>query len=292
MPSSSSGAGNPTHYKVSDLKSRFLHLAQTSVYHVKFGVPTGVTDFVKFPGRDITTTNISDIELLCSEASLPGSTLATHEVTGDYAGVTEKMAYRRIYDDSLDLTFYVDADYNVIEFFDGWMNYATGQGAILGRGLGGDATSKPNESYKDPTQSYRMIYPDQYKGQIYLVKYEKDVNRTFRTMNYTFVGAFPISIVSSPISYNASELLKFTVSFSYIRYVRERIFTSFTPETSEIPLGLPGLKGGTLTQPSNNLESTFNNNRSSLGQSSSSDAFIPPGGTFGTIGSGTRSGLA
>jgi hypothetical protein len=31
------------------------------------------------------------------------------------------MAYRRLYDDSLDLTFYVDRNYNVIEFFDGWV---------------------------------------------------------------------------------------------------------------------------------------------------------------------------
>jgi hypothetical protein len=46
-------------------------------------------------------------------------------------------------------------------------------------------------------------------------------------MTYTFVDAFPISLVSSPISYNSSEILKFTVSFSYTRYVRERIFVNY-----------------------------------------------------------------
>jgi hypothetical protein len=218
MASSSSGAGIPRHYGVSELKSRFLHLAQTSVYHVKFATPPEVNDFVSKSGRGVSSFDISNIELLCSEASLPGSTLATHEVTGDYPGVTEKMAYRRIYDESLDLTFYVDADYNVVEYLDGWMNFITGQGAVSG---------KPNESFKDPTQSYRMLYPNQYKGKIFLVKYEKDVTRTFRSMTYTFVDAFPISLVSSPISYNSSEILKFTVSFSYTRYVRERIFVNY-----------------------------------------------------------------
>lgn len=263
-------AGSPNHYKVSDLKSRFLHLAQTSVYHVKFGTPEGVLRFVKFPGRDVTQTNITDLELLCSEASLPGSTLATHEVTGDYPGVTEKMVYRRIYDESLDLTFYVDADYNVIEYFDGWMNYATGQGAV-------ETTGKTNESFKQINQSYRMIYPDQYRGNIYLTKYEKDTARTFRTMNYTFVGAFPISIVSSPISYNTSEILKFTVSFSYIRYVRERIFTNFVEENTT-----PPALRGTLNTTSGNLENTFSQNRTSFGDSDAANRFLPRETNFGT----------
>jgi hypothetical protein len=249
-------AGTPTHYTVSDLKSKFLNLAQTSVYHVKFGVPPGVQNFVNFVGRDVSRQNISSIELLCSETSLPGSTLATHEVTGDYAGVTEKMAYRRIYDESLDLTFYVDLDYNVIEFFDGWMNYATGQGAVKDGGR-----DKTNESYKLKNQSYRMIYPDQYKGDIFITKYEKDVSKTFQTMIYTFVGAFPTNIVSSPISYNASEILKLTVSFSYIRYVRERVYTDVTAD----------------------LQRTFEQNI----DPSTSKGDIPKTRTIGVIGDGT-----
>ena len=219
MASGPSGAGTPTHYSVSHLKSRFLNLAQTSVYHVKFSPRQPVLDFIKLVGRDVNSRNISDIELLCSEASLPGSSLATHESTGDYSGVTEKMAYRRIYDESLDLTFYVDNGYNVIEFFDGWMNYITGQG-----------TFRANKDYKRNDIPYRMNYPLDYKGEIFLTKFEKDVSTGFRKMTYTFVDAFPTNIVSSPISYGGSELLKFTVSFSYIRYVRERIYTDITAD--------------------------------------------------------------
>ena len=43
--------------------------------------------------------------LSCSEASLPGSQLTTLEQTYDRTGVTEKFAYRRQFDDRIDLTF-------------------------------------------------------------------------------------------------------------------------------------------------------------------------------------------
>ena len=41
---------------------------------------------------------------------LPGSNLATLETTNTYHGVTQRHAYRRVYDDRIDLTFYVDAE--------------------------------------------------------------------------------------------------------------------------------------------------------------------------------------
>ena len=38
-------------------------------------------------------------------------------------------------------------------------------------------------------------------------------------MEYRFINAFPISINSMPVSYDQSDLLKCTVSFTYSRYV-------------------------------------------------------------------------
>ena len=208
-------AGNPRSYTVSELKSRFLNIAQTSIYHVKFGVPSSVSSFLS--RRNIDFENISNIELLCSETALPGSSLATHESTNDYHGVTEKMAYRRIYDDTIDLTFYVDRDYRVIEFFDSWMDYITGGGTTFTR-----------EEYKQNTAHYRMNYPTLYKSNIFLTKFEKDYGTS---MDYTFVDAFPVNVISTPISYDTSQLLKCTVSFSYIRYVRERKGSSYLSES-------------------------------------------------------------
>ena len=71
---------------------------------------------------------------------------------------------------------------------------------------------------------YRMKFPAKYKGGLEITKFEKNLNsqdpirgRT-RPLTYTFIDAFPRSIASMPVTYDASDLLKCTVSFSYTRY--------------------------------------------------------------------------
>jgi hypothetical protein len=73
-----------------------------------------------------------DYNLMCSEATLPGSNLATFEINDNFHGVTERHAYRRVYDDRIDLTFYVDADnYIPIKYFETWMKYVVGESKKL-----------------------------------------------------------------------------------------------------------------------------------------------------------------
>ena len=149
--------------------------------------------------------------MLCSEASLPGSSLTTHEVNNEYHGVTEKMAYRRMYDETIGLTFYVDRNYKVIEMIEGWMDYITGI----------DDAKK----YENPYVSHRMAYPKTYKNNIYLTKFERDHFSTVSTiprttLDYTFVNAFPLSLTAIPVSYEGSEVLKCSASFNFIRYVK------------------------------------------------------------------------
>ena len=90
--------------KTSTLKSRILHLAQTSVYQIKLAPPTAVLSHLNLNGFDYDNDG-ENVELLCNSAVLPGTSLSTHEVIGDYQGVRERMAYRRQYDDTVDLTF-------------------------------------------------------------------------------------------------------------------------------------------------------------------------------------------
>ena len=204
----------PNRIPTGSLKSRILNLAQTSVYRVKIQPPVAVDNFLQRVGREFNyNTSGGNLELLCSETSLPGSTLATHDQTSNYAGVTEKFAYRRLYDETLNMSFYVDKTYNVIEFFEGWMDFISGVGR---NGVRND--------YKDTPIGYRMSYPKDYKTNIFVTKFEKDVEN--KQLSYTFVDAFPITINSSPVSYNQSEILKYSVSFSYVRYVRERFKAS------------------------------------------------------------------
>ena len=108
----------PEKLRTSDIKSRLLNLAQTSLYRLTIPVPAAVSSFVS--RRGVTPLDVDNISLLCSEANLPGSTLATHDVTNDYHGVSEKMVYRRLYDETADMTFYVDREYKVVEFFESW----------------------------------------------------------------------------------------------------------------------------------------------------------------------------
>ena len=206
----------PEKLTVSSIKSRLLNVAQSSLYRVTLSVPQAVRDTLSLSSFDY-----DNINLLCSEASLPGSSLTTHEVNNDYHGVTEKMAYRRMYDETIGLTFYVDRNYKVIEMIEGWMDYITGV--------------DNKRTYKNPYVSYRMAYPSSYKANMFLTKFEKDhfsrdfsktrggSRTTSRTvLDYTFVNAFPLSLTAIPVSYDGSEVLKCNASFNFIRYVMEK----------------------------------------------------------------------
>ena len=206
--------------KTSDIKSRVLQLAQTSVYQIKLAPPTNVLTHLNANGVNYQQDG-EDIELLCHSAALPGTSLSTHEVVGDYTGVRERMAYRRQYDDTVDLTFYVDHDYKVIELFDGWVDFIAGQGE-------GQYLSDQNAVTE--VANYKFNYPKTYKTNMYIVKFEKDVSNvrsvfehdpTFQ-LTYTLVNAFPLNIISTPISYDGTAILKYTVSMAFDRYVTSK----------------------------------------------------------------------
>ena len=91
------------------------------------------------------------------------------------------------------------------------------------------------KDYKKPYIGYRMAYPQTYKQDIYLTKFEKDqftrdysatrgasIRSTRTTLDYTFVNAFPLSLTAIPVSYEGSQALKCNVSFNFIRYVMEK----------------------------------------------------------------------
>ena len=212
------GAVKPQKLSVSKIKSRLLNIAQSSLYRLTLQVPAEVQNKLK---GSLSSFDYENINLLCCEATLPGSSLTTHEVNNDYHGATEKMAYRRLYDETIGLTFYVDREYKIIELLEGWMDYITG--------------IDNKAAYEDPYISYRMAYPKSYKNNIYLTKFERDhfmrdhstsgstSTRTARTtLDYTFVQAFPIALTAIPVSYDESSILKCSVSFNFIRYVQQK----------------------------------------------------------------------
>jgi hypothetical protein len=201
----------PTPRTVAQIKANLLRPALTSHFEVQITKPEGLTvDYLSNNG--IPNLNQEKLQLLCSETVLPGSSLATHEINNDFTGVTERHAYRRLYDDRIDLSFYVDAEnYLPIRFFETWIKYAVNENT-------GDSTDGKLLGSKNPAYFYRVNYPNLYIAPegLTITKFERDYKS--KPLTYKFVNVFPIAVTSIPVSYDASSLLKCTVSLTYIRY--------------------------------------------------------------------------
>jgi len=252
---------------IDQFRSQLGRPSLTSKYYVEIPLPaskTGGSDsafrnFAKAQGFDITTDVQRNINLYCTEAVLPGSSLALFEQTSDRTGVTERHAHRRVYDDRIDLTFYVDGDnYSIIRYFETWIDFISGSGTTQDF-VTANRNEKKNENY-----FYRMNYPDEYTCSGFKVtKFESDsfrnINPTGGSLVYNFVKAFPFQINSMPISYDTSQLLKCTVSMTYLRYVIERTAAQTPPAEKTPQPKIPTPKDGSAS-----AEQFFNDNRSSL----------------------------
>ena len=220
----------PNIKKVSDIKSALLRPALTSNFEVQIAIPAELQKFVG--------TEQGNLNLSCSEASLPGSSIATMENLNDHTGVTERLAHRRMFDDRIDFTFYVDANkYFPIRFFEKWMRYVSDEDNLADTTRGTSAAI----TNSSPSYHYRMRYPDGIGGSggyrvdgVKIIKFERDHKQS---LIYTFVKAYPIAVNSMPVSYDASNLLKCTVSMSYIRY--------FIGDTSGEPTANPSINPST-----------------------------------------------
>ena len=212
----------PTIRSIDTIKATLLTPALTSYFDVEIGLPNG-------PMRSKLTSLLGGtvqqdrLHIMCSDASLPGSSLATLELTNDRHGVTEKHAYRRIFEDRIDLTFYVDANgYLPIKFFETWMS---------------EIMNEDSADARNPNYFYRSKYPDEYMADqgLKITKFERDHNRS---IEYEFFRTFPLAINSMPVSYESSSLLKCTVSMCYIRYILGK---PSSPTTQQ-----PGPRGNTI----------------------------------------------
>jgi len=199
-----------------DLKTKLLRPALTSHFQCWMN-PPNVAQIRKYY-LDAGET----ISFLCSEAALPGSSLMTNEIIDDHTGITERHAYRRQYDDRTDFTFYVDygrqeGNYNLILLFEEWMRYCINE-----------TSTQPDRSYH-----YRVRFPEEYQSPaIYLNKFERDLKGDY--LQYSFLQAYPISVNSMPVSYDSSQLLKCTVSFTFTRYLVKRFNNTIVAQPNRI----------------------------------------------------------
>ena len=189
---------------ISDLLPRFQNVAQSSHYLVKFALPysrtsNGLRSFLRRKGVNDRFV-VEDAGLLCSDAVLPGSALASFDTRGDFQGVVERFAHTRNFT-QIQLEFYVDNEYKSMKFLEHWMEYITGANT--------DLTS---DAYH-----FELNYPETYKSnETKIIKFERDYNRF---LEYRFIGLFPLALNSTRVSYQGSQVLKASASFTFDRYI-------------------------------------------------------------------------
>jgi len=156
-----------------------------------------------------------DINFLAYEAVIPGTSLETTQVFGDRQGLTQTYANKRIYP-PVDVSFYVDADYKVLEYFEQWISSISPN-----KGSRGGSYQKFN---------YPGTNNSGYKKEVIITKFEKQfkisserlisggtINEPSQTI-YTLLEAYPVNLISLPISYEGANLLRTTVTFNYDVY--------------------------------------------------------------------------
>ena len=191
----------PRPNRISDILKNFQNVAQTSNFLVKFVLPNGGSkSHMRRKGINDRFV-IEDAGLLCYNAVLPGSALASVNTVGDYQGMVERFAHTRNFT-QVNFEFYVDNEYKSLKFLEHWMEFITGNNS---RDMSAD------------TYYFQLNYPDDYKSNdTRVVKFEKNYSQF---LEYRFVGLFPLNLNSTRVQYGNSQILKATASFSYDRYI-------------------------------------------------------------------------
>jgi hypothetical protein len=201
-----------------------------------------------FDATSTTSNQALRYEFMCNETSLPGSSLSIGEEIGSRQGISETFANRRVFE-PITMTFYVDAEYGVIRLFEEWMNFIN----PLYNESGRSRTGNPNGGVGrlNAWEFYRFRYPDTYKRDIAVTKFERDhtvsaqlgsVGYTPNSLTYYMINAYPIQLTALPVTYEGSTITKTTVTFNYDRYVilnnnrkvtNEGIFQDINTTTSD-----------------------------------------------------------
>ena len=198
----------PKNYPINEIRSRFQTVALDNKYQVFMEPNINVYNAAADAGISRRFVD-EDLGLFVSDAVLPGSSFADVEVSGDRQGITERMPFKRIYDD-VTLTFMVDRNYKVLRYFEAWMQ--------LINPLHGDTDGKAHD------QVMTLRYPKDYKCTMSIAKFNKDTfRRGIGYAYYCFIRSWPLSISSVPVNYESGSVLKLNVTFRYERYTMQNV---------------------------------------------------------------------
>ena len=207
----------PRKRSVADLKRTILNSAQTSHFEVEIIPNPLVRNWMlaraagvlnKGNARIVSSDFFdNDLKLSCHQASLPGSSFATHELNNKRHNATIRNVYRKTFDQTTSFSFYVDKEYDILHFFENWMSFMMNEG---------------DEEVRNPRTSYRARFPRDYKSPgIRITKFERDY--AGEVIVYTFLDAYPSSINTMQLDYSGSQTLSVTVEFSFTKYFTSSI---------------------------------------------------------------------
>ena len=270
-------------------KRDFTKLSLTNQYQVYIsGINQGLRGYLRRKHGVRSYWINENVGLMCNEATLPTSSFAVAEVKDNYHGINQQYAHTRLYTDN-DFTFYVDKNYRMIRFFEGWMDYVSGD--------------NNNQISEEDNRYYRRFnYPlgrDGYKSDnMTITKFERDPAwKRYTLLTYKFWNIFPKSMTSMPVTYGPADLLKVTVTFAYDRYVVKKTSRNSDNTLSDSPIGaveqenwIPNFDESTLKDRSPGF-SSYGGGLGGRGNSidGAIGDFTPPGSS-GTLGSGGGGG--
>ena len=167
--------------------------------------------------------NTSDLNILCSNVTLPGRQLTTYDK--NIGTKFEKVAYGSVTDD-VAMTFYAMNDYGARKYFDAWQRQAY-----------------------DP-DSYQMGYKSNYTRQVTINQLTKSESEKFdilkiaaianNPLNFfsqpivgvkpeqiiyscTLYGAFPVAVDAVPLNGELDGLVQITATFSYTKWLSNEL---------------------------------------------------------------------
>lgn len=162
--------------------------------------------------------DISDMMLLCDEASLPGSYAATNEIDGLYTGRLIQYPQARLYND-FTLSFILTNKLNPSKFFDIWMYYMFPEYDLNG---GEKIEYKDRSKRSSRTNVTTLRYYDSIAcNAIEVTKFYKNpyAANGGKSAVYQIFKAYPYNVQTIPLGYGASTLNKLQVQFRYEKFV-------------------------------------------------------------------------
>ena len=230
----------PLYRKINDVQNDLFPLSLSAEFKVSLNLgydsgvgpnsPESLSSWLTKCGVANSPQDLARYDFFASEVTLPGASFDMAESMGDRQGTIERFAQRRLYA-PLSVTFYVDSEYNIIRLFEEWMNFTNpihNENGIY------EGSFQGTKDYNQRNNYYKFRYPDDYRRNIVVTKFEKDfyqganMNET-RIRNgddlvpgsllfYQFIDAFPSNIVAIPLSFDGTQVIRATIEFQYIRY--------------------------------------------------------------------------